>query len=168
MAGRLGGCERGPQAPRAVAGVAATGAGTGGHDVRAAETADPRALVEGHPDELLVWPAQVYGGMPSSERREVMQAARGRRVAVYGLPRASAGRITHLTARVRGSLRAHGFSGGEPGGMAVRDGAGLRVVHTFTAPELERELERFGLGPVVVETVLTDSGPLLRATAGPA
>ena len=171
LGGSLGGRERGPQVPqalRAVTGVTATDAGTGGHVLQAAETADPRALLEGHPDELLVFPADVYGGMPSSKRREVMQAVRGHRVAVYGLPRASAGRITHLTTCVRGSLRAHGFKDGEPGDMAVRDGAGLRSLHTFTAAELEQEVERFGLGPVKVETVLTDSGPLLRATAGPA
>ena len=164
----LGGHEGGPPVPPTVTGVTATGAATGGHVVQAAETADPRALVEEHPDELLVFPAEVYGGMPSSKRREVMQAVRGHRVAVYGLPRASAGRITTLMARVRGSLQAHGFRGGEPGDMAVRDDAGLRSLHTFTAAELEQEVERFGLGPVKVETVLTDSGPLLRATAGPA
>ena len=106
--------------------------------------------------------------MPSSRRREVMQAVRGRRVAVYGLPRASAGPIAQLTTRLRGCLRALGLNGGEPGDMAVRDEAGLRSLHTFTAAELEQELERSGLGPAKVETVLTDSGPLLRATAGPA
>ena len=115
---------------------------------------------------MLVFPADVYGRLRLETRRDLMLAVRGHRVVVHALPRASAGRITRPMARVRMCLRTLGFNGGEPGDMAVRDGAGIHAVHTFTAAELERELERSGLGPATVETVVTESGSLLRATAG--
>ncbi len=162
----LAGWESHAQVTWAGSGGVETSVRAGARVVRAAETADPRMLAEEDPDVVLVFPADVYGRLRLETRRDLMLAVRGHRVAVYALPRASAGQITRLMAGVRGCLRALGFNGGEPGDMAVRDGVAVHSVHTFTAAELERELERSGLGPATVETTVTDSGPLVRATAG--
>jgi hypothetical protein len=160
--------------PGVTAAVSASGFASGSiggppeYVVRAGDLADLESLPARGADVVLVIPASLYGGLSPARRREFMKALRGCGLRVYGLPFASAGRITHLVSHLRRVMRALGFEVGEPGDMAVRDGAGLRVVHTFTALELVRELERFGLGPVAVERVATDGGPLLCATVGPA
>ncbi len=136
--------------------------------VRAGDLADLESLSAPGSDVILVIPASLYGGLSPTRRRELMQTLRGRKLRVYGLPFASAGRITHLMSHLRRAMQPLGLKVGEPGDMAVRDGAGLRVVHTFTAIELVRELERFGRGPVAVEMVATRGGPLLCASVGPA
>ena len=138
-----------------------------GRIVRLEETAGPRWLLDGDQRAALIFPADVYGSLPLERRRDIMQGVRGRRVVVYGVPLASAGGIVRLSAMLRGSLASVGIRAGEPGDAAVRTEQGLRIAHAFTASELERELERFCLGPVRVETVATEAGLRLRAAAGP-
>ena len=137
-----------------------------GHVLHLRETVEPLDLVNASPQGALIVPAHVYGSLCQERRRALIRAAHGRRVFVYGLPLTSAGRIARFSAGLQRSLASRGFVAGEPGDVAMRTAGGLQVLHTFTAEELQRELERFGLGPVKVETLITEAGPRLRAVAG--
>lgn len=137
-----------------------------GRVLRLREAVEPLDLRGESPLVALIVPALVYGSLSSERRGALIRAMRGRHVFVYGLPLASAGRIVRFSAGLHRSLASLGFVAGEPGDVARRAAGGLLVVHAFTAGELERELERFGLGPVTVEALVTEAGPRLRAVAG--
>jgi hypothetical protein len=137
-----------------------------GRVLRLRDAVEPLDLLGESPQVALIVPAHVYGSLSLEKRGALIRAAHGRQVFVYCLPLASAGRIARFSAGLHRSLGSLGFVAGEPGDVAMRVAGELQVVHAFTAGELELELERFGLGSVAVESLITEAGPRLRAVAG--
>ena len=132
--------------------------------VSRSDVAAPDALSRLARDAAVVLPASLYGSLSASGRRHLLTLVSGRRVDVFAVPVASAGRAVRTLGAARRAVARLGLSAGQPGDLAARGVGGMPyVLHSFTAAELTTELRDAGLGGVGVETVDTEAGPLLHA-----
>jgi hypothetical protein len=134
------------------------------HVVSHGDLADPVALSRLVRDAAVVLPASLFGSLSAAQRYHLLTVLSGRRVDVFAVPVASAGRAVRTLGAARRAVGRLGLSAGQPGDVAARGVDGTPyVLHAFTAAELTTELSDAGLGDVAVATVCTESGPLLHA-----